>query len=384
MDSPIWKLPELAIAIPALCIQWLLARWLLELRAMRASPAATRAARLALPVVCLWLLFGLSYSFTHAASLLPYRWWLLWIRGAALVWTLCSAGMLLVAFMWRQVPAFDPRRRRLLAAGRAAMFAAPVVWAGFGILVERTRFRVKEVNVLIPGLPKDLDGLRLAQITDIHMSPFLSPRDLDRAVDMANETRPHVALVTGDLVTAEGDPLDACLRGLTRLRAEAGIIGCLGNHEVFANCQTYTAAEGERLGIRFLRWQSEALRFGDAWVNFAGVDYQPMKTPYLRGAGLLVKPGSLNVLLSHNPDVFPEAAAQGWDLTIAGHTHGGQITMEILHQYVNVARFFTPYVYGLYRMGRSSAYVSRGLGTVGVPLRVGAPPEISLIRLCAS
>ena len=92
-------------------------------------------------------------------------------------------------------------------------------------------------------------------------------------------------------------------------------------------------------------------------------------------------PAALNVLLSHNPDVFPVAARQGYNLMLAGHTHGGQVTVEILDQSVNPARFFTPYVYGLYRSGAAAAYVTRGIGTIGVPVRFGAPPEISLLRL---
>ena len=90
------------------------------------------------------------------------------------------------------------------------------------------------------------------------------------------------------------------------------------------------------------------------------------------------------MLLSHNPDVFPVAAAQGWQVTLAGHTHGGQVNVELLGGQYNVMRFFTPYVYGLYREGTSSIYVSRGLGTVGAPIRLGAPPEVNLIRLCAT
>ena len=82
--------------------------------------------------------------------------------------------------------------------------------------------------------------------------------------------------------------------------------------------------------------------------------------------------------------MFPVAASQGYDLTIAGHTHGGQVNFEMLHQNVNVARYFTPYVRGLYRQGASAIYVSSGLGTIGVPVRLGAPPEISLIQLCAT
>ena len=92
-------------------------------------------------------------------------------------------------------------------------------------------------------------------------------------------------------------------------------------------------------------------------------------------------PGAVNVLLSHNPDVFPVAARQGYDLVLAGHTHGGQVTVEILDPFINPARFFTPYVYGLFRWGNSAAYVTRGIGTIGIPTRIGAPPEISVLRL---
>ena len=92
-------------------------------------------------------------------------------------------------------------------------------------------------------------------------------------------------------------------------------------------------------------------------------------------------PGATNILLQHSPDVFPVAARQGYNLLLAGHTHGGQVTVEILDQSINPARFFTPFVYGTYRMGDATAYVTRGIGTIGVPARIGAPPEISLLRL---
>jgi len=113
------------------------------------------------------------------------------------------------------------------------------------------------------------------------------------------------------------------------------------------------------------------------------VDYQRMQwqSHYLRGAEKMIVPGALNVLLSHNPDVFPTAARQGWDVTVSGHTHGGQVNVEILNQELNVARFYTPYVYGLYRTGGSSIYVTRGIGTIGMPARLGAPPEIAVLRL---
>jgi len=190
-----------------------------------------------------------------------------------------------------------------------------------------------------------------------------------------------VALITGDLITAAGDPLDVCLRQLSRIRADAGRLACMGNHEDYALAEEYTEREGARLGIPFLRHGAKLLRFGNAVMNVAGVDYQRSGHTYLRGAGQLVVPGAYNVLLSHNPDVFPVAVEKGFDLTLSGHTHGGQVNVEILHQPINAARFFTPFVYGLYRRGAASAYVTRGIGTIGIPMRVGAPPEIGLLRL---
>jgi predicted MPP superfamily phosphohydrolase len=304
-----------------------------------------------------------------------------WAQGLALILGLCVIGTAVLGFALRRVP-FREERREVFRAAGAVVLATPALVTAFGIL-NRANFHLSEVQVPVRGLPSDLDGLRMVQVTDIHLSPFLSEKQLARAVDMANETRAHIALVTGDLISRIGDPLDACLRQIGRLRAEAGVFGCMGNHEAYASVQDYVAAEGARLGVRFLRSEAARLRFGNATMNIAGVDYQAFSQPYLVGAGRLMEPGCLNVLLSHNPDVLPVAASQGWDLTVSGHTHGGQISMEILHHNVSPARYYTPYVRGLYRIDRAAGYVSRGLGTVGLPVRLGAPAEVSLIRLCA-
>jgi predicted MPP superfamily phosphohydrolase len=252
---------------------------------------------------------------------------------------------------------------------------------GYGVFIERFRISLREQDIHVPGLPRDLHGLRLVQLTDIHLSPFLSKRELERAVAIANETRAHLGLVTGDLITTEADPLDVCLECLAHLRADAGIFGCLGNHETYADVEDYTAEQGARLGLQFLRQAAAPLRFGNAVLNLAGVDYQRLRAPYLVGAERLVRPGTFNVLLSHNPDVFPTAAKQGYHLTLSGHTHGGQVRVEILRQDLNIARFFTPYIDGVYRLGSASAFVSRGIGTIGLPARLGSTPEVALLKL---
>ncbi|HYL35456.1 MAG TPA: metallophosphoesterase [Bryobacteraceae bacterium] len=328
------------------------------------------------------LLFGYLLEFQRIALRFPV-WWATWVDCAAIMATFGLLAVYLTLLLPRYPAGFQSERRMVLQVAGASLCAVPALGTAFGI-VTRNQFRLTEVKIPIPNLPKDLDGLRLVQITDIHLSPFLSESEFARAIDMANETRAHLALVTGDLISRRGDPLDACLRQLARVRAEAGVLGCLGNHEVYTRTQDYVTAQGRRSGIEFLRGQARRLRFGVAEINFAGVDYQKFGAPYLQDAEKLIAPGAVNILLSHNPDVFPVAAAKGYDLTIAGHTHGGQVDVEILHQHWDVARYYTPYVRGLYPGGKSSVYVSSGLGTIGVPVRLGAPPEVSLLQLCAT
>jgi predicted MPP superfamily phosphohydrolase len=171
---------------------------------------------------------------------------------------------------------------------------------------------------------------------------------------------------------------------LARLRADAGVYGCMGNHETYAGIESYVEQNGARMGMNFLRRRAVQLPFGQAVLNLAGVDYQRRGRPYLKAARQFVAPGAFNVLLSHNPDVFPVAAGQGYRLTVSGHTHGGQVRVEILREDLNIARFFTPYVDGLYRQDNSAIFVSRGIGTIGLPARLGAPPEVALLQLCRS
>jgi uncharacterized protein len=308
--------------------------------------------------------------------------------GVALIYCLTATAALAIheisRWLGRQLDGdTNSERRRLIHTAGTAIMAAPFAAAGYGMFIERLDLRVRELDVPLGGLPPDLEGLSILQLSDIHLSAFLSEAQLTRVVDAAMEFKPHLTVVTGDLITGRGDPLDACIRQLARLKADAGVYGCMGNHERYARAEEYTAAAAGRVGIDFLRKRSRVLRFGQAQLNLAGVDYQSLagKQQYLRGADRLIAPGAVNILLSHNPDVFPVAVRQGYNFVIAGHTHGGQVTVEILDRSINAARFFTPYVYGLYREGGAAAYVTRGIGTIAVPARLGAPPEITLLRL---
>jgi len=304
---------------------------------------------------------------------------------------ICGLGAVTALTLWSLFSALAKRtsvehaplrRQLLLTAGRVGV-VAPFAFSAFGAIVERTNFQVKEVTLPVPGLHPDLEGLRVGQLSDLHVSAYLSPRDLARAVDMMNELRPNLIAVTGDLITRRGDPLAEAIRELGRLRADAGVFGCMGNHEEYAGAFQFVTEESARYGIRFLTYQARQLRFGEGVLNVGGVHYQNFanRRHYLPNAEKLLVPGAANLLLSHNPDVFPTAVRQGWDAMLAGHTHGGQVTVEILNQTMNFARFFTPYVAGLYRLGGASCYVTAGLGTIAMPVRLGAPPEVTLLKL---
>jgi predicted MPP superfamily phosphohydrolase len=368
--------------------QYRITQMLLAAARPRLAGSALVAARVAVTLFNLLLVAGYVLSFSDLSARLQAPGRLASLMGAgALFYLMVASGMMAVRatlqlLRRRLAPPVDPGRRRLLHAAGNAVLASPIAVLGYGY-VRRTDFHVREIDVPIPDLPRDLDGLRILQLSDIHLGVFLSEAELARVVDAAIETRPHLAVITGDLISSHSDPLDACIRQLARVKADAGVFGCMGNHERYAHLEDRTAQAAARAGIRFLRGQAEPLRFGDSILNLAGVDHQSKAggQPYLAGAGRLVRPGAVNILLSHNPDVFPVAARQGYNLMLAGHTHGGQVTVEILDQSINPARFYTPYVYGLYRAGAASAYVTRGIGTIGIPARIGAPPEISVVRL---
>ena len=337
------------------------------------------------PVVAAILL--ICQAVISIANVYPFD---VWLHGAAVfpaglltMWWWSIVPVALVVWLSRWFPAkpFSPGRRKILRSSFQALAAAPAVALCTGIII-RKDLVVREVPMKFHNLPKDLQGVRLVQLSDIHIGAFYTAADLARAVDAANGLRADVMLITGDLISTRYDPLEECLQELKRLRASNGIWGCLGNHEMHAEIEAHTAKLANQVGIHFLRQENEQLRFGRARLNLVGVDHQRRERPYLQHTSELISPDDFNLLLSHNPDVFPVAAKQGFDLTISGHTHGGQINMDLLGSHINAVDLVTPFTKGEYHLAKSSLYVNSGLGTIGVPVRLGSPPEVTLITLC--
>jgi hypothetical protein len=305
----------------------------------------------------------------------------------------------------------DHSRRYFFQAAGIIAGAAPFVSGAYGFLEERFRFYTREVEIPIANLPPALDGLRITQLSDIHIGSYMPAAQVRRAVAMANELGGHLAVVTGDFITSRRDPLEDCVAELSRLRAPLGVWGCNGNHEIYARAEKKSAELFEKFGMKLLRQENAELRWEGSAFNLLGVDYQRERDPdgryvvLLGGVESLVRRDVPNILLSHNPNSFPRAAELGIELSLAGHTHGGQVRVEILDHSWSAAEFFTPYVAGLYKRPlftpshlddnkisgfhptsslqspASSIYVNRGLGTIGAPVRLGVPPEITLITL---
>ena len=347
--------------------------------------------RLRIPRSSLWIGIGI-YS---AACLFlefevvkdpprPFNDYLGELGAALMIWGWLVDFSAIIVLLRSRLPArFSQGRRQFLNATTAAICAAPALALTVGF-INRKDFQVKEFDLKIPGLPKDLHGLRILQLSDIHMGTYFSAADLRRVVDASNNLRADLGFVTGDLITTIRDPIDDCLLELKRLKSASGLWGCMGNHEYQAKNSAYIARQGRKQDLFFLRREAETLKFGNSRINLVGVDHQFKGKGYLVGMDQFVKPDEFNLLLSHNPDVFPVAAKQGFHLTLAGHTHGGQINLEVAHTNLNIVDLVTPYTKGLYQKPGSSLYVTSGLGTIGVPVRLGAPPEITLLRLCAS
>ncbi len=341
------------------------------------------------------LVFLYSFAgFPRFGGKMSHPGWMVFLMG---LWTYTSTAAFLcfliveaIGWVIRRIPkrsanpigTHNVGRRDLIKTAAYAAAAIPTGVLLYGCAIERERFRIEEVTVPFANLPADLEGFRVLQLSDVHRSAFLSQKDLARVVDACRGLKPDLIVHTGDFISGKGDPLEDCINELARLNTNDPAFGCLGNHEIYAEAEGLATSLAARRGITLLRQRSAQIRRGNAVLNLAGVDYlQRMSSgKYLTGQEGLLLPGAFNVLLSHNPDVFRAAAPLGFDLTLSGHTHGGQIRTEILHEDIDMARFYTPYVAGLYRLGTRACYVTRGIGSIGIPSRVGAPPEITLMK----
>ena len=283
----------------------------------------------------------------------------------------------------------SPDRRRLLERTAVVFSAAPFVAAGYGLLYGRFNVEVTRHRIRLARLPEAFEGFHIAQLSDIHISPFMPAAEIRRCVTLVNELKADLVVLTGDYLADDRQAQGEAVQALAGLRAPYGVFGCLGNHEIYTETEDSITRLFAAEGIRILRQERVPIQSRGEMLNLIGIDYQSLRfstdhsghdvDQYLAGNEKLVMPGIVNILLSHNPNTFDRAAELGIDLTLAGHTHGGEF--EFIHRGVSLARIETRYISGWFEKPGGQLYVNRGLGTTGFPIRFGSRPEITVFEL---
>jgi len=282
-------------------------------------------------------------------------------------------------------------RRRFLEQTVAVISFTPFAASLYGLLYGRLDLEVTRRRITLRRLPAAFEGFRIVQLCDIHISPFMPADEIRRCVTIANGLQPDLVALTGDYLADDPRAQGEVVHILAGLRAPYGVFGCLGNHEYMTETEESITRLFASEQIRILRQERVPIQSHVDTLNLIGVDYQQARfsadhdghlvDQYMEGSEKLVIPGTVNILLNHNPNAFDRAAELGVDLMLAGHTHGGQFSLEFLRRGLSLARTETPYVRGWYEKSGCQLYVNRGIGTTGPPIRFGARPEITVLEL---
>ena len=277
-------------------------------------------------------------------------------------------------------------RRRFLAratyvyAGAGAALSAHGIWSAYRLptLTRRT--------LSFPNLPPGLDGLRVLHISDLHAGVHLGEDRMQEIVAQANRLRPELIVQTGDMIDISSDYIPPYVRAFRELSAPLGVVTVLGNHDRYTGEEEVIRACRDA-GQVFVQNGCHVVERNGAALALLGIDDPhnwKMDDPQpadLDAALRAAPPDSqaFRVLLAHRPGAWDAAVPRGIPLTLAGHIHGGQFYLPLIGW--SAGRMITKYVMGHFQRGNSQLYVSRGIGVVGVPIRVFTPPEIELFEL---
>lgn len=296
-------------------------------------------------------------------------------------------------------------RRSLLAGGPGLLVGSIYGLAAYEVYSNLNEIDVsKEHSIPIPHLPRSLDGMTIVQFSDLHVGPYIREKELRHIVSLTNQLHPDLVVITGDVLDRHLSSLPDAVNGLKGLRAPLGIFSVLGNHDYYADRYSTARYRGgvrittgmDSIGIRTLR--NEVIRVGSGqdrlallgldWLTSSPTDrsfysYKPAATRrQLKRMMEQVDPETPKILLAHHPDTFQDVPSD-IGLTLSGHTHGGgQVILGYVDNTpIGIATLRFKYLSGLYQKNGNSLYVNRGIGYLGIPIRINCPPEISRFKL---
>lgn len=275
-------------------------------------------------------------------------------------------------------PNFSRRKflKQTATIGLAAGVAAASTYAEF---VEPRVCELVERDISIRHLPASFENFRITQISDIHHSRIVSLGEVERVVEIAQSANADLIALTGDYTTTRRRYVEPCAEALGSLRAPEGVWAVLGNHDHLTDPELTSRALVRR-GIGVLSNANTRIRRGVDELQLVGIDDWSWGQTNWERALRGVDASRPSVLLSHQPVVFDFPQSRACSLILAGHTHGGQISLPFIGAPVRFVNEYK-YVRGLFERDGTQLYVTRGTGVIGLPVRFGAPPEITVIRL---
>lgn len=284
-------------------------------------------------------------------------------------------------------------RRKFIRTATMGVSVYAFAGATYGIL-KHDDYRIEHKKISITNLPTELKGLTISLISDIHAGQYMREEEMREYADIVNDLKSDIICIPGDFINFQTEDTPAVAWAFRDLKAKHGVYGCLGNHDFFVDGAYVAAYLNKESPIRVMRNESIKLNINGKDFVLMGVDdtrdsggkTNPIVISYIEKtmnearyniAGFDSLP---KILLCHKPYAFEEIATRNIDLVLSGHTHGGQVVPVKFGNFnMSFAALVSKYIEGLYKIGNSNMYISRGIGAVGLPIRLNCPPEITKI-----
>jgi predicted MPP superfamily phosphohydrolase len=281
----------------------------------------------------------------------------------------------------------DYTRRKALHSITLGLASVPFIATAQGVLHTIYDVEVRKTEIVIPRLSSVFDGLKIVQISDIHTGSFFGVSYIEHVIEIIHQQSPDIIAITGDFVNFDPSEYERFVPLFRKLKATFGVFGSLGNHDHYMTKENheYLISLIKKSGIDVLINESRTIEKLGASITIAGTDNTGFNQKYgdLKKAFKNAPIDSPSILMAHDPTYWSMEIKDSKlaDLTLAGHTHGGQMGIEFLGTAFSPAQFVYEHWSGLYEENNTYLYVNRGLGTVGPPVRIGIKPEITVITL---
>ncbi len=333
------------------------------------------------------MMAALQGSSTFIDGLVVYPFWLGLILAVqlSLFFLPIDAAKLLLYPLYKK---HRPRWRKTESRVVIALVIIGVIYVVARVYNDTFTVRTRETELEVAGLPDELDGFCIAQIADLQADERTGDRKLRAYIETVNNLRPDLILFCGDLVTNGADYIETGAQALGKMEAPHGIYACLGDHDFFSNNIEMVVGNLEKNGVTVLDNKATLVPVGARFLSLTGIT-NTYRTRASSNTLRLIEeqrpPGPVNILLTHQPSIglVNYAKEKGYDLFVAGHTHGGQIVFPLPGFLLTGSSFETDYVTGFYEVGNMLVSIDNGLGLTLAAVRYHAPAEVTLIRLRA-